>query len=155
MVREASRCHRGLPTVTPVEYWWTRPFFDTLPNKRLIKKKKSSRDGKQSKKRITIFALVTAASLKRWTTVVIWRSKIQRCFPKLVVPIWSAGLHYFAKVPWSTCWAVEMKKSSRDPFSWQCTVSLRDHSRAPEFHQIGIFAKKHNFKATNCWCRNS
>ena len=64
MVRKASQYCKVLWTMQPVEYGWTRTFFETLPNKRLVKKNKSLRGGKQCKKRRPIANFVAADSSK-------------------------------------------------------------------------------------------
>ena len=59
----------------------------------MVKKKKSSRGGKQSKKRMTIAVLVAEDGSKPCNPVV---SELLRCFRKLTVATYPAGLHYFA-----------------------------------------------------------
>ena len=71
-------------------------FFETLPNKGLVDKKKSPRGGKQSKKRMTIAAFVAGDGSKPFDPVAIWRSQLPHCLRKLTVPTGPAGLHYFA-----------------------------------------------------------
>ena len=61
-------------------------FFETLPNKGLVEKIKSSRSEKQSKKSMTIAVFVAASGSKPCNPVVIWRSQLPRRFRKLTVP---------------------------------------------------------------------
>ena len=70
-------------------------FFETLPNKGLVEKIKSSRSEKQSKKSITIAVFVAASGSKPCNPVVIWRSQLPRRFRKLTVPTRPFGLYYF------------------------------------------------------------
>ena len=78
-----------------------RLYFESLRNKGLVEKKKSSRGGKQSKKRVTIAVFVAADGSKPCNPVVICRSELSRCFRKLNLPTRPAGLSYFANAkPW-------------------------------------------------------
>ena len=70
-------------------------FFETLPNKGLVEKKKSSRSGKKSKKRMTTAVFVAASGSKLCNTAVIWRSQLPRRFRKLTVPTRPFGLYCF------------------------------------------------------------
>ena len=71
-------------------------FVATFLYKGLVEKNKSSRGGKQSKKRMTIAVFVAADSSKPCNPLAIWQNQLPRCFRKLTVPICPAGLHYFA-----------------------------------------------------------
>ena len=73
-----------------------RLYFESLRNKGLVEKKKSSRGGKQSKKRVTIAVFVAADGSKPCNPVVIYRSELSRFFRKLTLPTRPAGLSYFA-----------------------------------------------------------
>ena len=71
-------------------------FVATFLYKGLVEKNKSSRGGKQSKKRMTVAVFVAADSSESCNPLAIWQSQLPRCFRKLTVPICPAGLHYFA-----------------------------------------------------------
>ena len=71
-------------------------FFEVLPDKGLVQKKKSSKGGKKSKKRMTVAVFVAADGSKPCDPVVIWRSKVPCCFRKLVSKTGPAGLNYFS-----------------------------------------------------------
>ena len=71
-------------------------FFEALPDKRLVQKKKSAKGGKKSKKRMIVAVFVVADGSKPCDPVVIWRSKVPRCFRKLISKTRPVGLHYFS-----------------------------------------------------------
>ena len=70
-------------------------FFETLPNKELVEKKKSSRNGKQSKKRMTIAVFLAESGSKQCNPLVLWRSQLLRRFRKLTVLTHPFRLYYF------------------------------------------------------------
>ena len=67
-----------------------------MSNKGRVQKNKSSRGGKQRKKRMTVVVFVAANGSKPCNPVTILRSKFPRCFRKFVVPTPPVGLHWFA-----------------------------------------------------------
>ena len=78
-------------------------FFKTLPQKGLVEKGKKGRGGKQSKKRCTVALFVAANGSKVCDPILVWRSKIPRCFKKLKNIYRPHGVHYFANAKaWMT-----------------------------------------------------
>ena len=75
----------------------------------MVQKKKSSKGGKKSKKRMTVAVFVAADGSKPCDPVVIWRSKVPRCFRKLISETRPAGLHYFSNAKsWMTTEIMEV-----------------------------------------------
>ena len=85
-------------------------FFKALPDKGLVKKKKSSKGGKKSKKRMNVAVFVAADGSKPCDPVVIWRSKVPRCLRKLISKTRPAGLHYFSN---AKSWMTTEKQENR------------------------------------------
>ena len=71
-------------------------FFKLLPNRALVQKAKSIKGSKKSKARLTTVFFVSADGGKVDEPVVIWRSKIPRCFRNLKDPSRPRGVHYFS-----------------------------------------------------------
>ena len=78
-------------------------FFEALLDKGLVQKKKSSKGGKKSKKRVTVAVFVAVDGSKAYDPVVTWPSKVPHCFRKLISKTLPAGLHYFSNAKsWMT-----------------------------------------------------
>ena len=58
-------------------------FFKALPERGLVEKGKKAKGGKKSKQRLTVAFFINAAGQKIDQPVVIWKSKVPRCFKKL------------------------------------------------------------------------
>ena len=70
-------------------------FFKALPDKGLVQKGKQAKGGKKSKQLLTVAFFVNAAGEKVDQPIVIWKSKLPRCFMKLQDPSRPAKVHYF------------------------------------------------------------
>ena len=75
-----------------------RQFFMLLPDKGLIEKAKSKKDGKKTKVRLTVAFFINADRQKVDEPVIIWKSKKLRCSKNLKGRDFSRPLdvHYFA-----------------------------------------------------------
>ncbi|XP_057308163.1 tigger transposable element-derived protein 6-like [Hydractinia symbiolongicarpus] len=83
-------------------------FFKALPAKGLVEKGKQAKGGKKSKLRLTVAFFVNAAGEKIDQPVVIWKSKVPRCFKKLKDPSRPANVHYFSNPKsWMTSQVME------------------------------------------------
>ena len=71
-------------------------FFKALPEKGLVEKGKRAKGGKKSKQRLTVAFFVNAVGEKIDQPVVIWRSKVPRCFKKLKDKSRPFNVHYYA-----------------------------------------------------------
>ena len=71
-------------------------FFKALPDKGLVEKGKQAKGGKKSKQRLTVAFFVNAAGEKVDQPIVIWKSKLPRCFKKLKDPSRPVDVHYFS-----------------------------------------------------------
>ena len=71
-------------------------FFKALPDAGLVQKGKKAKGGKKSKQRFTIAFFVSAAGQKIDEPIVIWKSKLPRCFKGLKDPSWPGNVHYFS-----------------------------------------------------------
>ena len=71
-------------------------FFKALPEKGLVEKGKQAKGGKKSKQRLTVAFFVSAAGEKVDQPIVIWKSKLPRCFKKLKNPSRPANVHYYS-----------------------------------------------------------
>ena len=61
-------------------------FFKVLPDKELVEKGKQAKGGKKSKQRLAVAFFVNAAGETVDQPIVIWKSKLPRCFKKLKDP---------------------------------------------------------------------
>ena len=71
-------------------------FFKALPNAGLVQKGKKAKGGKKSKQRFTIAFFVSAAGQKIDEPIVIWKSKLSRCFNGLRDPSRPGNVRYFS-----------------------------------------------------------
>ena len=71
-------------------------FFKALPEKGLVEKGKQAKGGKKSKQRLTVAFFINAAGEKVDQPVVIWRSKVPRCFRKLKDTSRPFDVHYYS-----------------------------------------------------------
>ena len=71
-------------------------FLKALPLKGLVEKSKKAKGGKKSKQRLTIAFFVNAAGQKIDQPVVIWKSKVPRCFKKLKDPSRPFDANYYS-----------------------------------------------------------
>ena len=70
-------------------------FFKALTVKRLVEKGKQAKGGKKLKQRLTVAFFVNATGEKVDQPIVIWKSKLPRCFKKLQDPSRPADVYYF------------------------------------------------------------
>ena len=83
-------------------------FFKALPDKGFVDKGKQTKGGKKSKQRLTVAFFVKAAGQKVDQPIVIWKSKLPRCFKKLQNPSHPANDHYFPNTKsWMKCEVME------------------------------------------------
>ena len=71
-------------------------FFRALPDRCLSEKGRGCKGGKHSKVRMTVAFIVSATGGKVTGPIVIWKSKIPRCFRYLEDKSRPANLHYFS-----------------------------------------------------------
>ena len=71
-------------------------FFKVLADAGLVQKGKQAKGGKKSKERFIIAFFVSAASQKIDEPIVIWKSKLPRCFKGLRDPSRPGIVHYFS-----------------------------------------------------------
>ena len=71
-------------------------FFKPFPDAGLVQKGKQANGGKKSKQRFTIAFFVSAAGQKIDEPIVIWKSKIPRCFKGLRDPLRPGNVYYFS-----------------------------------------------------------
>ena len=71
-------------------------FFKALPEKGLVEKGKKAKGEKKSKQRLTVAFFVNAAGQKIDQPVVIWKSKVPRCFKKLENPSRPFDANYYS-----------------------------------------------------------
>ena len=71
-------------------------FLKALLDKGLVEKGKQAQGSKKSKQRLTVAFFVNAAGEKVEEPIVIWKSKLSRCFKKLQDPSRPANVHYFS-----------------------------------------------------------
>ena len=71
-------------------------FFKALPDKGLVEKGKQAKGGKILKQQLTVAFFVNAAGEKVYQPIIIWKSKIPRCFKKLQDPSRPANVHSFS-----------------------------------------------------------
>ena len=71
-------------------------FLKALPEKGLVEKGKKAKGGKKSKQRLTVAFFVNAAGQKIDQPVVIWKSKVPRCFKKLKDPSRPSDANYYS-----------------------------------------------------------
>ena len=70
--------------------------FNTLPEKGLTEKKKQSKGDKKSKQGMAAMFIVAADGSFVFEPVVIWRSKVPRCFRSLKDHSRPMSVHYFS-----------------------------------------------------------
>ena len=71
-------------------------FFKALPDAGLVQKGKKAKGGKKSKQCFTTAFFVSAAGQKIDEPIVIWKSKLPRCFKGLRNPSRTGNVHYFS-----------------------------------------------------------
>ena len=76
----------------------SRCFFKVLPDKGLVEKGKQAKSGRRLKQWLTVGFFATAAGEKVHKLIVIWKSKLPRCFKKLQDPSLPANVHYFSNL---------------------------------------------------------
>ena len=74
----------------------TGVFLKALPEKGLTQKAKGARGGKKSKQRLTAAFFVAADGSKVCEPIVIWKSKVPRCFKNLKKKDRPCDVHYYA-----------------------------------------------------------
>ena len=79
-----------------MEYGRIWLFFKALPDKGLVEKGKQVRGGKKSKQLLTVAFFVNAGGEKVGQPIVIWKSKLPRCFMKFQDPSRPAKIQYFS-----------------------------------------------------------
>ena len=79
-----------------MEYGRIWLFFKALLEKVLVEKGKQAKGGKKSKQRLTVAFFVNAAGERVDQPIVIWKSKLPRCFKKLKDPSRPVNVHYFS-----------------------------------------------------------
>lgn len=80
-----------------MEYGRKWGVFKALPERGLLLKGKEARGGKKSKQRFTIAFFVNSAGGKEDEPIVIWKSKVPRCFKNLGNPSWPHNAHSNSK----------------------------------------------------------
>ena len=78
-------------------------FFKALPDAGLVQKGKKAKGGKKSKQLFTIAFFVSDAGQKIDEPIVIWKSKLPRCFKGLRDPLRPGNVHYFSN---SKSWVI-------------------------------------------------
>ena len=90
-------------------------FFKALLDAGLIQKGKQAKGGKKSKQRFTIAFFVSAADQKIDEPIVIWNSKLPRCFKGLRDPSRQGNVHYSSNSKsWTTSEIFETVLSKLD-----------------------------------------
>ena len=76
--------------------WTNRGVFRALPDRCLSEKGRCCKGGKHSKVGMTVAFIISATGGKVTEPIVIWKSKIPRCFRYLEDKSRPANLHYFS-----------------------------------------------------------
>ena len=140
-------------------------FFKALLDKGLVEKGKQAQGSKKSKKRLTVAFFVNAAGEKVGEPIVIWKSKLSRCFKKLQDPSRPANVHYFSNPKsWMTSevMAAVLARFKRKLvfedrkvilFLFLFLVSSRIYDWSVFAGKNHFLTEKYNFEATTtgCW----
>ena len=132
----------------PLENIWNMDesgcFFKALPDVGLVEKGKQAKGGKKSKQRVTVAFFVDAAGGKVDEPIVIWKSKLPRCFKKLKDPSRPANVHYFSNPKsWMTSEVMEsvmLRLNRKLVFEDRKVILFLDNATCHPESMIGKFS---------------
>ena len=133
-------------------------FFRALPDRCLSEKGRRYKGGEHSKVRMTVAFIVSATGGKVTEPIVIWKSKIPRCFSYLEDKSRPANLHYFSSekswmnidimVKILSMLDAKMKSQNRNVIYRQCSLSPSGFKGQIFKYQCVLLAKEYNFASS-------
>ena len=131
-------------------------FFRALPDRCLSEKGRRCKGGKHSKVRMTVAVIVSATGGKVTEPIVIWKSKIPRCFRYLDDKSRPANRHYFSNekswmntdITVKILSMLDAKIKSQNQNVILCSMSPSGFKGQIFKYQCVLLAKEYNFASS-------